>query len=103
MDRFSLILTLVIVGSATALGGCANQSTYSWSHAASGEYLFAFDSRECDAASERAASSDRDVLDAFMACMTDRGYYLVDPATGDPLVADADTRRPAAVGVEARN
>ena len=94
----------VLVISALISGGCSHRPTeYSWSHLESGEYLFAFDTRECGELVEReastpvAASNPATASPLFFNCMQDRGYFLVDPVSGRPLTADAGVRiRPAA-------
>jgi len=88
-----VILFSIVLAGAAALSGCASQSApaYSWSHVASGEYLFAFDTRECGefAGAAMAATPGAPPTGSpeFFACMRDRGYFLVDPATGRPLAA----------------
>jgi hypothetical protein len=70
---------------------CTHQAPeYSWSHSASGEYLFAFDTRECREAGvssgdEAKAHQTTGPNPVFFSCMQDRGYFLVDPATGEPV------------------
>ena len=89
--RNAALFGAVLAGSA-ALTGCTSQSapTYSWSHAASGEYLFAFDTRECGEVADASVSvkpgDSPTASREFFACMVDRGYFLIDPATGRPLV-----------------
>jgi hypothetical protein len=98
------LLIAALSGVVFAGSGCAQQPApeYAWSHAASGEYLFAFDVDECGAEASRigTAGSSAPVVPtaspAFFACMRERGYYLVDAASGRPLAADA-RRAPAAV------
>jgi hypothetical protein len=96
--RVSLRAAALAAGAGAA--GCAHQSEpiYAWSHAASGEYLFAFDVRECG---ESAGTARTLIASAampptgspeFFACMRDRGYFLVDPTTGLPLTADSADR-----------
>jgi hypothetical protein len=87
---------------AAVAAGCGSQPpAYTWSHPASGEYLFAFDLRECtDQARDALARSGSPARQPtsqsppLFACMTERGYFLVDPATG---LALAD-RAPQPVG-----
>lgn len=86
----AVLIGAVLTGAAV-LTGCASQSaaTYTWSHAASGEYLFAFDTRECGEVAVSSVSVKSGVPPTasreFFACMVDRGYFLIDPATGRPL------------------
>ncbi len=75
----SLLLGAIVTLASMAGTGCAQKSpVYAWSHPAGGEYLFAFDTQECGA----------DTGEAFFTCMQSRGYFLVDPDSGQP-VADA--------------
>jgi len=65
--------------------GCVQRGpVYGWSHPSGGEYLFTFDSRECGA----------DAGNEFFTCMKSRGYFLVDPNTGQPV---ADSGEPVVV------
>jgi len=74
-----LLLTAIFALASMAGTGCAHKSpVYAWSHPSGGEYLFAFDTQECGA----------DSGEAFFICMKSRGYFLVDPDSGQP-VADA--------------
>lgn len=94
---------LALCGYALAgLAACSHQTPeYAWSHSASGEYLFAFDLRECGeqaqdllvqagAPAEAARRSPQ-----FFGCMNERGYFLVDPATGLALIDGQSPRIPA--------
>jgi hypothetical protein len=86
----SLIRPLFASAVALALsvgGGCAHQQNYAWSHPASGEFLFAFDVSECSDGTRVHPSSD----DAFFRCMKGRGYFLVDPSTGEAVAEEGDT------------
>jgi hypothetical protein len=72
-----------------ALAACSTQPTeFAWSHSASGEYLFAFDVRECgdharnELARVHAPAETALQSPAFFDCMSGRGYFLVDPSTG---------------------
>lgn len=82
-----------VLAGLAALAGCSSQPapTYTWSHAASGEYLFAFDTRECGDVADASVSATPGVPPTaspeFFACMVDRGYFLIDPATGRPLAS----------------
>lgn len=100
------LATLVAVALTTAVAGCSHQPpSYSWSHADSGEYLFAFDARECDAQAYTGSSAAEEELDKFFDCMQGRGYYLVDPASGEPLAASSPNGAPRRRGadIQARN
>jgi len=85
----------MVIGS-TLLAGCSHQAPeYFWTNADSGEYLFAFDTRECGGLAHAempvAATPVQPDLSspAFFSCMRQRGYSLVDPKTGHLLTADA--------------
>jgi hypothetical protein len=82
VQRFAAVRALLAGAGACLMvtgAGCAGQNrAYSWSHPAGGEYLFAFDSQKCGAGAG----------EEFFTCMKSRGYFLVDPDTGQPL-ADA--------------
>ncbi len=63
------------------LGGCVSQPNYSWYHPQGGEYLFAFDQRECE--NQVTSSGMRlghNAEGPFFSCMYGRGYALVGPA-----------------------
>jgi hypothetical protein len=84
----------LIALAAACAAGCAQQApVYTWSHGASGEYLFAYDTRKCSettaSAAENAATDG-----GFVACMKSRGYFLVDPTTRAPV---ADGSEPVVV------
>ena len=98
----------VLLGGVLALAGCAHQAVdYSWSHLASGEYLFAFDTRECgelargEAPAESARPAPTAGTPAFFACMHDRGYFLVDAISGRPLAGDITANLPGLPGPQA--
>lgn len=82
-----------------SLAACAHQPVeYGWSHLQSGEYLFAFDTRECgeEAGTDGLAPGGAATAmgsPAFFSCMQARGYYLVDPASGRPLAIVTDGSR----------
>lgn len=90
------LLIAALAGAGIAASGCARQPApeYAWSHAASGEYLFAFDVDECGEEASRmepggsSAALAPTASPAFFACMRARGYYLVDAASSRPLAAD---------------
>lgn len=98
-----MVLAAALAGA--ALAGCSHAPyNYSWSHQASGEYLFAFDTRECGEAARAISEAGRTALEspAFFACMRERGYFLVDAQTGEILVATSDDRLPPALSPQAR-
>ena len=71
-----LLLAAIVALASLAGTGCAQKSpVYAWSHPSGGEYLFAFDTQECGA----------DTDEAFFTCMQSRGYFLVDPDSGQPV------------------
>ena len=63
--------------------GCAaTDEQYAWSHAMSGDYLFAFDHGQCaDQVAGATAGPE------FFTCMQGLGYFLIDPLTGAPVAA----------------
>ncbi|MEQ8858402.1 MAG: hypothetical protein RIC56_07130 [Pseudomonadales bacterium] len=80
------------------LSACTSQpSEYAWSHLESGEYLFAFDTQACEVSSRNTQSAGTirtpsvKASPAFFSCMQKLGYFLVDPATGEPIAPAADT------------
>lgn len=84
-------LSLMVLA-VSALGACSSQpSEYAWSHLASGEYLFAFDTEACDSSARGAQHSEALLAEsvksspAFFSCMQSLGYFLVDPITGKRL------------------
>jgi len=84
----------VCVLAVSALAACSHQPPeYAWSHSASGEYLFAFDLRECGEHARSAGAPETSARGSpqFFGCMTDRGYYLVDPATGEAFADNQST------------
>jgi len=65
-----------------ALAGCVGQSpSFSWYHPMGGEYLFAYDSGQCESrVADQGLTLGTDIRGPFFSCMFDRGYYLVDSA-----------------------
>ncbi|MDA1075735.1 MAG: hypothetical protein O3A63_13380 [Proteobacteria bacterium] len=94
---FGSLLTSVM------LPGCSTTpQEYSWTHPDGGEYLFAFDARQCDAFAVQATSlTDASEAEPFFSCMQDRGYFLIDPATGRTL-RPTSIRLPSSIGQVAR-
>lgn len=83
----------------SAAVGCSHQPPeFAWSHAASGEYLFAFDLRECGERTRNQLLQAGDSAEAarrsesLSGCMNQRGYFLVDPTTGLALTDRAPPR-----------
>jgi hypothetical protein len=92
----------------TPLAACTQHpAEYSWANADSGEYLFDFDTRECDAAARRTLAATHEKYrwatesPAFFTCMQDRGYVLVDPKSGLALTPGVTSRRRAPVATQA--
>lgn len=75
----AFISIIVAVG---VLAGCQQQApSFSWYHPQGGEYLFAYDKDQCEAAVvAEGLQLGADLSGPFFACMLDRGYYLVDGA-----------------------
>ena len=83
----SNVFAIVTVGSGLITGCAVTGDQYAWSHAMSGDYLFAYDQELC---------ADQSVGDTaspeFFSCMQGLGYFLIDPSTGAPVAAlNADT------------
>ena len=106
--RSSLRTAAVALFALIPLAACSQHpAQYSWANADSGEYLFDFDTRECDTAAQRALAASRETYrwatesPAFFNCMQDRGYVLVDPRTGRPLTAGLTTTQRAPAPAQA--
>ena len=70
------------IAASLLLGGCTtSQVQYGWSHNQSGDYLFAFDSANC----EQSTGNTSDL--AFFSCMENLGYFRIDPVTGAPIAS----------------
>lgn len=79
-----------------ALGGCAAQPvSVAWSHAMSGDYLFAYDQSGC------AQAAGSEIAPEFYACMEDLGYFQIDPESGAALDTPAVSAATAAVTTSA--
>lgn len=81
------------------LGGCTSSpngaANFTWYHPQGGEYLFAFDQKQCEIAT--AGANQRmsvNVQGPFFVCMEQRGYSLVD-GQGRLLSAVNTTAEPA--------
>jgi hypothetical protein len=93
-----LISATLCLATSALTGACTQQpAEYSWSSPDSGEYLFAYDTRECGEVAEQARTAGVTGATlgspAFFECMELRGYYLVDPSTGQPLAGVSSPAR----------
>ena len=92
---FARAATAIALAAITSTACSQQPVAYGWSHPMSGEYLFAYDKRECNAQTPETANVQSATQGPFFACMRARGYFLVDPMTGRPLASIDDPQKRA--------